>query len=85
MIYKLLMGYGFRFIMKFQTPELSIRNLVLDNPTQSLRRENNIYRDRGSPCLIPLEGLKFLVGAPFMRIEKKIVEVIFIIHLIHPW
>lgn len=27
--------------------------------------------ERGSPCLMPLEGLKVGVGEPFKRMEKK--------------
>ena len=33
--------------------------------------------DRGSPCLIPLEGEKGLEGTPYARIEKKAKEVRF--------
>ena len=33
--------------------------------------------DRGSPCLIPLEGEKGLEGTPLMRREKKAEEVRF--------
>jgi hypothetical protein len=29
------------------------------------------YRDRGSPCLIPLEDLKVVEGDPLTRITKK--------------
>jgi len=39
--------------------------------------------ERGSPCLIPLQGLKGYDGIPFMRIEKKFVEIRFRIHHTH--
>jgi len=35
--------------------------------------------ERGSPCLIPLEGEKGFKGTPLTRIEKKVMEVRFII------
>jgi hypothetical protein len=34
----------------------------------------NRYEDRGSPCLIPLWGLKLGDGVPLPRIEKDTVE-----------
>jgi len=37
--------------------------------------------DRGSPCLIPLEGEKGFEGTPLMRREKKTEEVRFIIQV----
>jgi hypothetical protein len=37
--------------------------------------------ERGSPCLIPLEGEKGFEGTPLTRIEKKAVEVRFIIQV----
>jgi len=33
--------------------------------------------DRGSPCIIPLEGEKGFEGTPLMRREKKVEEVKF--------
>lgn len=41
--------------------------------------------ERGSPCLMPWEGLKGVVGDPFTRIEEKEDEIRFIIKLIHIW
>ena len=41
--------------------------------------------ERGSPCLIPLVGEKGGEGIPLTRIEKKVEEMRFIIHLIHNW
>jgi hypothetical protein len=34
-------------------------------------------RERGSPCLIPLEGEKGREGTPLIRMEKKAEEVRF--------
>ena len=38
--------------------------------------------DRGSPCLIPLEGLMKSVGTPLISIEKNVVDTSFSIHCI---
>jgi hypothetical protein len=44
----------------------------------------NRNRERGSPCLIPLEGEKGFDGTPLMRREKKAEEVRFTIHVTQP-
>ena len=41
--------------------------------------------DRGSPFLMPLDGQKCLVGAPFINIEKTFVETRVMIQLIQCW
>jgi hypothetical protein len=41
------------------------------------------YGDIGSPCLIPREGVIFLVGTPLIRIKKLAVLTHIIIRLIH--
>ena len=40
----------------------------------------NMNRERGFPCLIPLDGLKVDVGAPFGNMEKKEEEMSQVIH-----
>ena len=40
----------------------------------------NRNRERGSPCLIPLDGLKVDDGVPFSRMEKKEEEMSEVIH-----
>jgi hypothetical protein len=44
----------------------------------------NRNRERGSLCLIPLEGEKGFDETPLMRREKKAEEVRFIIHFTQP-
>ena len=41
--------------------------------------------ERGSPCLIPLEGEKVLEGIPLTKMEKKAEEVKFMIHVTQLW
>jgi hypothetical protein len=41
--------------------------------------------ERGSPCLIPLEGEKFFEGTPLIRREKKTEEVKFKIQETQLW
>ena len=56
--------------------------LVKDLPSPSaimMKRKG----DRGSPCLIPLDGLKGCKGPPFSRIEKKALETSSIIQFVH--
>jgi len=56
--------------------------LVKDIPSPSaimMKRKG----DMGSPCLIPLDGLKGCRGPPFSRIEKKEPETNSIIQFVH--
>jgi hypothetical protein len=46
-----------------------------------LARIMNKNGERGSPCLIPLEGEKGFDGTPLIRIEKNTEEVRFTIHV----
>jgi hypothetical protein len=46
-------------------------------PSAKIMNKNG---ERGSPCLIPLEGEKGCDGMPLMRREKKVEEVRFTIH-----
>jgi hypothetical protein len=58
--------------------------LACERLTQSFCQDYIEERDKGSPCLIPLDTLKVLVGDPFNKIEKKEVVTRFITQVTHP-
>lgn len=55
---------------------------LLDSCFEAMPMRMNRKGERGSPCLIPLEGENVPVGDPLRRIEKKVEETKDKIHLI---
>ena len=60
---------------------LTIECMDLLSPS-AIKMNRNGERERGSPCLIPLDGLKVEDGVPFSRMEKKEEKMSEVIHWI---
>lgn len=73
--HKMIVGESMKGTMKRETfDRSSLLNKFYSMPMPfSIRIK--MKGERGSPCLIPIEGEKVVVGEPLRRMEKKIKEI----------
>jgi hypothetical protein len=54
----------------FNTRPIALDYRIIRQARYSMQRIK-MYRDRGSPCLIPLDGEKFSRHSPFTKMERE--------------